>query len=459
MKVRFDFVTNSSSSNYTIALKVEDVEGNEYILEDDPYDFDPEQGGHAYFLGDLKAIPGKYYDVQSLLKFLARSVDDEFSTEVFYDDEDDYYENNQIDYKEKLESKRKDFIESASDLKSIKDIRSISVLSEYSAWGEFGIHNEYNDDELLRLAKHVVDCDGSEKDMAIEALVKYMDHPNLPKGKNEYDELYGTGCANFRYSFPRHKEAVVSIAKSLAEGKMSNVEGHIIKALDLEKGEYFEEAVFDLKPLVDRDSLKGLSDFGYITNNYIEHVTTPVPQTETVCLGDKVSFQLPLLYRYEKTIDNDGIESIRIQNRYHGNDEVEYEGDFTCDAFIFSFDPENLGGKISSVNLLDAYTKYMNPTRIMRLDGKPNTVLVNVLKYAKVAGVEMSVQQFGAVIQIGDWELLNLTSGEPNKGDSNSVHFFYHNICNILRSVRVNGEPLPLRDMDYSYIEKVMRLK
>lgn len=56
MKVRTDFVTNSSSSNFSVLITVEDNNGHTFSFKENPYDYYPESGGDCRFNADLKML-------------------------------------------------------------------------------------------------------------------------------------------------------------------------------------------------------------------------------------------------------------------------------------------------------------------------------------------------------------------------------------------------------------------
>lgn len=116
MKIRTDFVTNSSSSNFTVEISINYKNGRVSFYED-PYYSDPDCGGYAFFSADLRNINKHLSSVEKLATWLANSVKGGRNDKAF-----------------KL--KKAEFINKAkTEIKSVRDIESIVVERNYEAWG------------------------------------------------------------------------------------------------------------------------------------------------------------------------------------------------------------------------------------------------------------------------------------------------------------------------------------
>ena len=160
MKIRTDFVTNSSSSSYAVEIAVKTTDGkrhNVWIAPDDG-------GGNGE--ADLTCTAQeimKSNSLDSLFELLINSLYvDESNYDWYYPDA----EKSLLNMKEKIGN--------------IDKIDSLEFKRTLSAWGEFsncfGVNLEYYAPKILELSKRVCESDGEEKEKAKKELEEYLNN-------------------------------------------------------------------------------------------------------------------------------------------------------------------------------------------------------------------------------------------------------------------------------------------
>lgn len=224
MKIRTDFVTNSSSSNFTVEIELQSAD-KLVCLTENPSSRGADVG-EAKFTGNLRDINSHLSSVEDLATWLAQSI------------EPDWQERGATYFQRKQSKFVKD---ACGAFRSVRDIDSITVTRRYDAWGEFAELVADNDSCLVELAQAYINSTGIEKDRAAAAMITYIQTATEARG-----ESFGKDSAICRYRW--NGKSVEKLAERLCNNYgPGNVSGVERKRLNLKTGEYFDTSDFDLE--------------------------------------------------------------------------------------------------------------------------------------------------------------------------------------------------------------------
>ena len=167
--------------------------------------------------------------------------------------------------------------------------------------------------------------------------------------------------------------------------------------------------------------------------------------------NEKVLFQLPSDFTYDREVDDNGDEFFKIQTGKYTNDDGETDYEFCCFASLVKYDPNNIDD--ATKKRIIEFDKETKDSRIIKLLEIPKVYLNSLFESRSIFGSLIKSFELSGQIRLSECSLLELVARKVSFDDETIDELsMIQKFLRVLSFVIIDGKKLPLESISASEI-------